>query len=96
MTTTSRKKFEELYHTASERSEFYTMSNLIKETVLFHPSEEVRIVASSSMCVGVYVWVSNVFKYVRGCVYVWVCNVLKYVCGCVYNIYNWSWIYIKK
>lgn len=41
MTTTGRKKLDELYHPAAERSEFYYMADLHKPPVLFTPSEEV-------------------------------------------------------
>ncbi|XP_018018633.1 protein grainyhead isoform X2 [Hyalella azteca] len=40
MTQTSRKKYEDLYHPQCDRSEFYSMADLHKETVLFHPSED--------------------------------------------------------
>ena len=41
MTATGRKKLDELYHPAAERSEFYCMADLHKPPVLFTPSEEV-------------------------------------------------------
>lgn len=41
MTATGRKKLDELYHPAQERSEFYCMADLHKPPVLFTPSEEV-------------------------------------------------------
>ncbi|UYV81955.1 GRHL2 [Cordylochernes scorpioides] len=37
-----RKRLEELYHPPSERSEFYSMSNLIKPPVLFNPTESLE------------------------------------------------------
>lgn len=40
MTATGRKKIDELYHPACERSEFYTMSDLNKPPVLFSPAED--------------------------------------------------------
>lgn len=40
MTATGRKKLDELYHPAAERSEFYCMADLHKPPVLFTPSEE--------------------------------------------------------
>lgn len=41
MTATGRKKLDELYHPAAERTEFYSMADLHKPPVLFTPSEEV-------------------------------------------------------
>ena len=41
MTATGRKKMDELYHPATERSEFYTMSDLTKPPVLFTPAEDI-------------------------------------------------------
>ncbi len=43
MTATGRKKLDELYHPAAERTEFYHMADLHKPPVLFSPSEEVRL-----------------------------------------------------
>lgn len=40
MTATGRKKIDELYHPVTERSEFYTMSDLGKPPVLFSPAED--------------------------------------------------------
>lgn len=40
MTATGRKKIDELYHPACERSEFYSMSDLAKPPVLFSPAED--------------------------------------------------------
>ncbi|KAJ1524392.1 hypothetical protein ONE63_010892 [Megalurothrips usitatus] len=40
MTATGRKKLDELYHPAAERTEFYCMADLHKPPVLFTPSEE--------------------------------------------------------
>lgn len=37
-----RKKIEDMYHVATERSEFYTMSDVLKPPVLFTPSEELE------------------------------------------------------
>lgn len=42
MTTTGRKKLDELYHPVTERSEFYTMQDVIKPPVLFSPSEDME------------------------------------------------------
>ncbi|XP_044741355.1 protein grainyhead isoform X2 [Chrysoperla carnea] len=41
MTATGRKKLDELYHPVSERSEFYSMSDLTKPPVLFTPAEDI-------------------------------------------------------
>jgi transcription factor CP2-like protein len=41
MTASGRKKMDELYHPATERSEFYTMSDLTKPPVLFTPAEDI-------------------------------------------------------
>lgn len=41
MTATGRKKLDELYHPVVDRSEFYTMSDLNKPTVLFSPAEDI-------------------------------------------------------
>lgn len=41
MTATGRKKLDELYHPAAERTDFYSMADLHKPPVLFTPSEEV-------------------------------------------------------
>ncbi|XP_069681599.1 protein grainyhead isoform X3 [Periplaneta americana] len=41
MTATGRKKMDELYHPATERSEFYSMSDLNKPPVLFTPAEDI-------------------------------------------------------
>lgn len=37
-----RKKIEDMYHVSTERSEFYTMSDVLKPPVLFTPSEELE------------------------------------------------------
>lgn len=37
-----RKKIEDMYHVSTERSEFYTMSDILKPPVLFTPSEELE------------------------------------------------------
>ncbi|OTF74867.1 hypothetical protein BLA29_012027 [Euroglyphus maynei] len=36
-----RKKIEEMYHPSCDRSEFYSMSDLMKPPVLFTPSEDI-------------------------------------------------------
>lgn len=41
MTATGRKKMDDLYHPACERSEFYSMSDLTKPPVLFSPAEDI-------------------------------------------------------
>ncbi|XP_021919127.1 protein grainyhead isoform X3 [Zootermopsis nevadensis] len=41
MTATGRKKIDELYHPPTERSEFYSMSDLTKPPVLFTPAEDI-------------------------------------------------------
>jgi len=40
--TDGRKKIEDMYHPTQERSEFYTMSDVMKPPVLFTPSEELE------------------------------------------------------
>lgn len=40
MTATGRKKLDELYHSVTERSEFYCMADLHKPPVLFTPPAE--------------------------------------------------------
>lgn len=44
-----RKKIEDMYHVATERSEFYTMSDVLKPPVLFTPSEELEKVKNSCL-----------------------------------------------
>jgi transcription factor CP2-like protein len=41
-TGNGRKKMEEMYHPPSERSEFYSMSDLLKPPVLFTPSDDIE------------------------------------------------------
>lgn len=45
--TDGRKKIEEMYHQSCDRSEFYSMSDLIKPPVLFTPSEDTDKVHSA-------------------------------------------------
>ena len=40
MTATGRKKLDELYHSVTERSEFYSMADIHKPPVLFSPPAE--------------------------------------------------------
>ncbi|CAL4126717.1 unnamed protein product, partial [Meganyctiphanes norvegica] len=40
MAATTRKKYEDLYHQSTDRSEFYSMADLNKPPVLFTPSED--------------------------------------------------------
>ncbi|UXI16910.1 Serine threonine protein kinase-related domain containing protein [Sarcoptes scabiei] len=40
-TGNGRKKIEEMYHASCDRSEFYSMSDLMKPPVLFTPSEDI-------------------------------------------------------
>ncbi|XP_062543424.1 protein grainyhead isoform X2 [Armigeres subalbatus] len=49
MTATGRKKLDELYHPVVDRSEFYTMSDLLKPPVLFSPSEDIDKLASMDL-----------------------------------------------
>lgn len=49
MTATGRKKLDELYHPVVDRSEFYTMSDLMKPPVLFSPSEDIDKLASMDL-----------------------------------------------
>ncbi|KAK7077284.1 Grainyhead-like protein 2 [Halocaridina rubra] len=46
MAATTRKKYEDLYHQPCERSEFYSMSDLLKQPVLFTPAEDLDKVSS--------------------------------------------------
>lgn len=41
-----RKKIEEMYHPTSDRSEFYSMSDILKPPVLFTPSEDLDKVSA--------------------------------------------------
>lgn len=41
-TGNGRKKIEDMYHPITERSEFYTMADVLKPPVLFTPSEELE------------------------------------------------------
>lgn len=45
--TDGRKKIEDMYHITTERSEFYTMSDILKPPVLFTPSEELEKVSTT-------------------------------------------------
>lgn len=49
MTATGRKKLDELYHSVTERSEFYCMADLHKPPVLFTPPAEHAIDKFSTM-----------------------------------------------
>uniref|UniRef100_A0A1B0BGD4 Grh/CP2 DB domain-containing protein n=1 Tax=Glossina palpalis gambiensis TaxID=67801 RepID=A0A1B0BGD4_9MUSC len=52
MTATGRKKLDELYHPVTDRSEFYSMQDLLKPPVLFSPAddlEKVRIAMNSTI-----------------------------------------------
>ncbi|XP_033216175.1 protein grainyhead isoform X3 [Belonocnema kinseyi] len=49
MTATGRKKLDELYHSVTERSEFYCMADLHKPPVLFTPPAEHSIDKFSTM-----------------------------------------------
>jgi hypothetical protein len=49
MTATGRKKMDELYHPATERSEFYSMSDLTKPPVLFTPAEDIDKVSRACL-----------------------------------------------
>ena len=40
MTTTGKRRLDEMYHTATERSEFYTMANKDRPPILFTPTED--------------------------------------------------------
>ena len=40
MTTTGKRRLDEMYHTAIERSEFYTMANRDRPPVLFTPTDD--------------------------------------------------------
>ncbi|KAL5274995.1 GRHL2 family protein [Megaselia abdita] len=42
MTATGRKKLDELYHPTQDRSEFYTMQDLLKPPVLFSPADDIE------------------------------------------------------
>lgn len=41
VTFPGRKKIDELYHLPCDRSEFYSMSDLLKPPILFTPSDEI-------------------------------------------------------
>ncbi|GBP36545.1 Protein grainyhead [Eumeta japonica] len=41
MSATNRKKLDEIYHPVTERSEFYSMADLLKPPVLFSPAEDI-------------------------------------------------------
>ncbi|XP_073999665.1 grainy head isoform X3 [Rhodnius prolixus] len=49
MAATGRKKIEELYHPACERSEFYSMADLTKPPVLFSPAEDIDKLTSMEL-----------------------------------------------
>ncbi|XP_022915231.2 protein grainyhead isoform X2 [Onthophagus taurus] len=49
MTATGRKKLDELYHPMCERSEFYSMIDLIKPPVLFSPAEDIEKLTSMEL-----------------------------------------------
>ncbi|XP_039276338.1 protein grainyhead isoform X4 [Nilaparvata lugens] len=49
MTATGRKKMDELYHPPCERSEFYSMSDLVKPPVLFSPAEDIDKLTSMEL-----------------------------------------------
>ncbi|XP_020279945.1 uncharacterized protein LOC109852831 [Pseudomyrmex gracilis] len=49
MTATGRKKLDELYHSVTERSEFYSMADMNKPPVLFSPQAEHAIDKFSTM-----------------------------------------------
>ncbi|XP_021919212.1 protein grainyhead isoform X4 [Zootermopsis nevadensis] len=49
MTATGRKKIDELYHPPTERSEFYSMSDLTKPPVLFTPAEDIDKLTSMEL-----------------------------------------------
>ena len=40
MTTTGKRRLDEMYHTPGERSEFYSMADLTRPPVLFTPSDD--------------------------------------------------------
>ncbi|XP_054152988.1 protein grainyhead-like [Oppia nitens] len=47
-TGNGRKKMEEMYHPTCERSEFYSMSDLMKPPVLFTPSDDIEKVITTA------------------------------------------------
>ncbi|KAG8254349.1 Grainyhead-like protein 2, variant 2 [Homalodisca vitripennis] len=49
MTATGRKKMDELYHPACDRSEFYHMQDLAKPPVLFSPAEDIDKLTSMEL-----------------------------------------------
>jgi hypothetical protein len=59
MTATGRKKMDELYHPATERSEFYTMSDLAKPPVLFTPAEDIDKVKHHASLLATHLSVSD-------------------------------------
>ncbi|CAG2109950.1 unnamed protein product [Medioppia subpectinata] len=48
-TGNGRKKMEEMYHQTTERSEFYSMSDLLKPPVLFTPSDDIEKITSADI-----------------------------------------------
>ncbi|KAJ6218222.1 hypothetical protein RDWZM_009379 [Blomia tropicalis] len=48
-TGNGRKKIEEMYHPTSDRSEFYSMSDLLKPPVLFTPSEDIEKITTGDI-----------------------------------------------
>ena len=42
MTTTGKRRLDEMYHQPCERSEFYTMAETHKPPVLFTPSDDME------------------------------------------------------
>ncbi|GAB6029865.1 hypothetical protein CHUAL_005573 [Chamberlinius hualienensis] len=49
LTVTGRKKMDELYHGQCDRSEFYSMSDLLKPPMLFTPTEDLDKMASMEL-----------------------------------------------
>jgi transcription factor CP2-like protein len=49
MTATGRKKLDELYHPVVDRSEFYSMSDMVKAPVLFSPAEDIDKLSSMEL-----------------------------------------------
>ena len=79
MTATGRKKMDELYHPATERSEFYSMSDLTKPPVLFTPAEDIDKVSLEHL-----IW-QHVYHYQLICIL----DKTGYICC---QCYCWSYI----
>ena len=62
---TGRKKIEELYHPACERSEFYSMADLTKPPVLYTPAEDIDKVFAILKSAFKFIIHYNIKKYIH-------------------------------